>query len=190
MTSSTTPTESTLGQEIAPPFKNVSVELEEIQVEDPTKENTITMSSGSIITIPANAFVDKNGQPITSPVKLTYREFFETSELIASGIPMRVANENGGEEWMQTAGMFELQGFHNDEKAFIADGKSVEVSYASEVEGNYDFWYFDETTGSWENRGATAGTAFSESDAQTFGEEIEALKNKTSVKPVAPPADD
>ena len=50
---------------------------------------------------------------------------------------------------MQTAGMFEIQGAHNDQPIQIADDKSLEVNMASFVEDGqkYDFFFLDEDKG-------------------------------------------
>lgn len=140
-------------QEVAPPLENVDVPYQTFAVK-PTSAQTLTLDNGSSLEIPPAAFVDKNGEPVNEPVEIRYREFHDAAQIIASGIPMSVEMEDGKLEWMQTAGMFELKGYTADqEEVFIADDKAIMVNMASNVDGNYDFWYFDPEQGNWETQG-------------------------------------
>ena len=112
----------------------------------------ITFASGSSIDIPAGIFVDENNQPVTKPVDLLFREFHTAADMIASGIPMKVRMEEGTEEWMQTAGMFELKGFCEGKEVKIAAGKTLNVNLVSNVDGEYPFWYFNPESGNWEKQ--------------------------------------
>lgn len=141
-------------QEITPPFKALDVDFNQFNVEN-SKSQKLQLDNGTSIEIPANTFVDKNGQPVTSPVNIQYREFHNAAEILASGIPMK-AFYNGEEGIMQTAGMFEINATVDNEEVFIADGKEVTVNMASNVDGdNYDFWLFNRGEGNWENKGAS-----------------------------------
>ncbi|MFN7118182.1 MAG: hypothetical protein ACK4TA_15385 [Saprospiraceae bacterium] len=133
------------------PLQNVTVPQEAVVVQDPSQPAVLTLTSGSKIEIPANAFVNKKGEIITSPVTIHFKEYHDAAEIIASGIPMRVQKAHGAEDWMQTAGMFEITGTTNHEPVQIAQGKSLNISLVSKVDGAYDFWYFDEQQGNWEN---------------------------------------
>jgi hypothetical protein len=112
----------------------------------------ITFASGSSIDIPAGIFVDENNQPVTKPVDLLFREFHTAADIIASGIPMKVRMEEGTEEWMQTAGMFELKGFCEGKAVKIAAGKTLNMNLVSNVDGEFPFWYFNTESGNWEKQ--------------------------------------
>ena len=141
-------------QKVHPPINGVDVAFQKIQVE-PSKSKTISFDSGSSIEIPANAFVDAAGKLVTTPVEVKYREFVSAADIIASGIPMKAAH-NGISGNMESAGMFELRASTNQEEIFIAENKDVKVNMATNVGGNdFDFWYFDETMGNWENKGVS-----------------------------------
>ena len=141
-------------QEIAPAFKSIDVKTQTITVKG-TNEQTLQLPSGSSIDIPGSAFVDANGTPVKGDVEISFREFHNPAEIIASGIPMKVYSENGTEEWMQTAGMYEINGFQNGQPVFVAPGKSLNVNLVSEVDGKYDFWRFDQGAGNWDNLGVS-----------------------------------
>ena len=72
---------------------------------DPTRANTFTGSKGTIVTIPANAFV-KNGQVVTAPVQLAFREIFSRADMVLSNMPT-VSNgrvlQSAGEVYLQPA---------------------------------------------------------------------------------------
>lgn len=139
-------------QDIAPAFANINVAAQHLTVKG-SDAQTLKLSSGSSIDVPAAAFVDANGTPVKGNVDITFREFHNAAEIIASGIPMKVFKQNGKEEWMQTAGMYEINGTQNGQPVFVAPGKTLNVNLISEVDGEYDFWKFDEGSGDWDNLG-------------------------------------
>ncbi|TGE25015.1 hypothetical protein E5K00_07395 [Hymenobacter aquaticus] len=53
---------------------------------DPSRTNTFTGAKGTVITIPANAFL-KNGRVITAPVQLSFREIFSRADMVLSSMP-------------------------------------------------------------------------------------------------------
>lgn len=141
-------------QEVAPPLNSVDVPFQNFDVTN-SNAQTINLDNGTSIEIPANAFVDANGNAITTAVKISYREFHTAADILASGIPMK-ASHNGLDGDMQTAGMFEINASVNDQKVFVAEGKNIGVNMASNVDGdNYDFWELNQETGAWENLGGS-----------------------------------
>ena len=166
---------------IAPPLSKVNVPYNELIV-DASKGGNLSLDNGTVIEIPKDAFVDKNGQPVTGEVEIAYREFHNAAEIIASGIPM---TDKSGEKYMQTAGMFEVKGSVADEAVEIANGKSLNVKMASFVEDgqNYDFFLFDEATGEWQ----TQGTAQPEKNTVKAAKLKKLTKLPTQpIKPEAP----
>ena len=168
-------------QEVAPPVSKVDVAYNYFAF-NPEEEKTIKLENGTSIVIPSNAFIDSNGNPVTSEVNLAYREFHSAPAILASGIPMK-AFYNGEEGVMQTAGMFEINAFSGDQTLFLAPGKDIEVNMASYVDGeNYDFWSFNEDSGNWENMGpSTPQPNLAKKEAE---ETIAAMSN---IKEPAPP---
>ena len=162
---------------------------ETFTVENPSQSTTFTTESGTTITIPANTLVDEQGDLVSGPVKIRYREFRNAAEIISSGIPMTVQGGHDETEWMQTAGMFEIRAFQNGQAVEIATDKSIEVGFISPVDGAYDAWVLDDNTNEWTNLGAGADPVeIPVEDAQlnTINEEIEALTAKTAVAPEKP----
>jgi hypothetical protein len=100
--------------------------------------------------VPPNAFVDKNGQPVSGRVVLKYREFHNAADIIVSGIPMKMTD--GGKEYdFESAGMFEINGYSGTAEVAIADGKDLVVQMASyKAEENYNHYYFDKEQGQWQ----------------------------------------
>ena len=175
--------------EIDPPVKEVDVDPNSFVVKDHQKANTFTMPSGTKVSIPQNTFVDKNGNPVTTDVKIELQEYNTASEIITSGIPMTVYKD-GKEEWMQTAGMFQIKGFQGNEEVEIAESKEIEVSYASQVDGEYPSWYFDEEVGNWNEIGSTDGSNVQQISNPNLAKEVKALEQKTATKPQAPNLDE
>jgi len=130
---------------VAPPFENVNVAFHENTIE-PLNGGTIKLDNGTKIIIPKYAFKDAEGNIIKSKVKIQYREFHNSAQILLSGIPMKYNNEN-----FQTAGMFEVKGITEDNKTVqLAEGKSMIIQMASFVKGEeYNFYFYDEQKGGW-----------------------------------------
>lgn len=126
---------------VEPPMENVSVPYQKFSVK-PGKEQSITTATGSEVHIPADAFVDENGDPVTAPVEIEYREFHSPAEIILSGIPMIYA-QDGESGFFETAGMFEINGKSNGKQVFIAEGKQIDIDFVSTQDGDYHFYRFN-----------------------------------------------
>lgn len=175
---------------VKPPFQSFQLKGTQLVIEQPSQASTHTLPSGTILEIPANAFVDATGNLITEAVEIIFKEYRDAAEIIASGIPMRVYNEDGTEGWMQTAGMFEMRASSEGEAAEIAEGQSVEVQFVSDVDGAYDFWNYDESVGNWVNLGASeAPQAIAVSNGghgSDDSEEVSRLEELTRTRPEQP----
>lgn len=135
-------------QKINEPFKDVKIAALTYTV-DAEKGGEIKLENGTRIMVPPNAFVDKNGQPVSGQVDLKYREFHSAVDIMVSGIPMKM-NDGGEEQDFESAGMFELKGYSGANEIEIADGKDLKVQLASfKPEENYNHYYFDEEKGEW-----------------------------------------
>ena len=113
--------------------------------------------NGTIIRIPAAAFVDADGQVVTGPVDLDYREFHRAAEVLVSGIPMKATAADGTRGDMQTAGMLEIRAAQNGQPLALAPHQSIDLDVASHVnDGDYATWTLDESTGEWTPTGTSA----------------------------------
>lgn len=117
----------------------------------PSEENTVTTENGTTITVPKNAFVDQDGNPIKGDVQLAFKEFHTASDVILSGIPMHVTTEDGSLEAFETAGMFEIEGTDEQgNEVRIANNKTIRVDLATyKEEENYNFYSYDKQEGLW-----------------------------------------
>lgn len=134
---------------VDPPIKGIDVERTTYTI-NPQIENIITYPSGTKILIPANAFLDKTGNPITSSVTLSYREFRDPVDFLVSGIPMKY--DTAGEVTnFESAGMFELLASSNSEPLTVAPGKKIDMNFATtSSDSTYNFYTFNDSTGNWE----------------------------------------
>ncbi|MEL6675415.1 MAG: hypothetical protein AAFR61_24615 [Bacteroidota bacterium] len=137
--------------DLAPGFQTYTLNSEEDQ--------QIKVASGTVIDIPAGSFVTQDGQTVTGPVQIKYREYHTAWDVLLSGIPMHA--QNGDQRgWFQTAGMMEIQGFQNEQEIMIAPGKALQVAMASyvgaasgqdsAVSDGYNLYQLDENN-QWQN---------------------------------------
>lgn len=115
------------------------------------KDTLLVHTSGTRIRIPANAFINEKGEPVSGSVKINYREFHKVSEILLANIPMRY--DSGGKEmYFESAGMFDISAQQAEKPVYIARDKSLEVSLASldKREGKFNQYYFDKKSGHWQ----------------------------------------
>jgi hypothetical protein len=173
------------------PLAQITEKGEHLMIENPGEPSSFTLKSGTTIRIPAKAFKNANGEIVREPVRVQIREYRDAAEIIASGIPMRVHQEDGSEEWMQTAGMFSVDAYCNGSEVQLAEGKTMDINFISLVDGDYDFWKFDEKQANWDNIGSSENpTPVAQ---ETSGEELaeaERLRSLIKNKPARPDADE
>lgn len=117
---------------------------------DPTRDTTLVYNTGSEIKIPAHVFVDAKGNEVTGIVELRYREFHNPGEILLSEIPMTY-DSAGVQQYFESAGMFEIQAFQNNQPLFIANNEAIEVNLASldSRETKFNQYYMDEGKDKW-----------------------------------------
>lgn len=122
----------------------------------------VNPNSNSIVRIPADAFVDAEGQKVTGEVVVSYREFMNPAEFIVSGIPMSYT-ENGETNYFESAGMVEINAAADGKEVFLAEGKTIDVLLnATEDKGTFDVWNFDDGSGTWTDVGESQPAAVSD----------------------------
>lgn len=136
-------------ENVKPPIKGIDVERANYTI-NPQIENIVTYPSGTKILIPANAFTDKNGNPVTSSVSLSYREFRDPVDFLVSGIPMKY--DTAGEvNNFESAGMFELLASSKNEPLIVAQDKSIDMNFVTtSIDSSYNFYAFDDNKGNWD----------------------------------------
>ena len=134
---------------VNPPIKGIDVERINYTI-NPTIENVVTYPSGTKIRIPANAFINKNGDSINSTITLSYREFRDPVDFLVSGIPMKYDTE-GVVTNFESAGMFEMTASANSEPLKLAPDKKIDMNFATtSIDSTYNFYTFNDNTGNWE----------------------------------------
>lgn len=105
--------------------------------------------SGTIIAIPENAFVDKNGNPVVGEVNLNYIEYRDPVDFILGNIPMEYHHD--GENFIfNSGGMFKIKATHNGEEIFLDKDKNIELDFPlTDDLPDLNFYRFDETTNQW-----------------------------------------
>lgn len=107
--------------------------------------------SGTKIDIPADAFMDKNGDPVEGDVIIYYREFRDFADFMASDLPMNF-NRNGEDVYFNSTGMFEIRAYKGAEELALRPDKNIGLDMVqTQVLEETQFWRFDEASQSWES---------------------------------------
>jgi hypothetical protein len=135
-------------KKVEKPFRDVDVEYSVYHVST-DKAAVLKYKTGSVINIPAGAFVDSKGKPITGKVELKYREFHDPADFFISGIPMTY-DSAGTEYHFESAGMLEILAFQGQEPVFVNPDKKIVVEMASkQPDDKYNIYQFDSLAGNW-----------------------------------------
>lgn len=119
---------------------------------DAGEEVTLNTGNGTTITIPANALVDAQGNPVEGKVDISYRDYLEPMDILLSGIPMTF-DSGGVVNQFQTAGMFELEAAQGGRQVFLKDGEKINIDLQSvDSVGDYNFYALNDSAG-WQNIG-------------------------------------
>lgn len=133
---------------IQPPFSKIKIPRETYTFEN-VDGYSLETEAGTVIEIPENCFADQDGKLIEGPIDFVFREIHKPHEVLASGIPMHHA-QDGQDGHLITAGMFEMQGYHNGERVAFANGKSVDVIMPSLLpDDQVNFYALDSQSGKW-----------------------------------------
>ncbi|MEX1003202.1 MAG: hypothetical protein WDZ35_13875 [Crocinitomicaceae bacterium] len=129
-------------------FPQADVPLKELEV-DASDDHQIILGSGSFIDIPKNGFIDAEGNPVKGAVNLSYREFNNPTDFMASGIPMALSGDENGVELFKSAGMIEIKATADGKEVFPSEENKIKVGFASNQKGDYPLYRFEEGKG-WE----------------------------------------
>jgi hypothetical protein len=138
-------------QKIMPPISNVELPTESFSFDNSLGE-VFKTNNGSLVSIPKNAFVDKNGKPIQGKVVVKLTEMITLSDIVLSGIPMNVKDKDGETKPFISDGMFNIEAKVGDEAVEIATDKALSVAMPSKKNNtDFDYWYFNKESNEWEN---------------------------------------
>ncbi|MDQ3190371.1 MAG: hypothetical protein M3Q58_02130 [Bacteroidota bacterium] len=157
---------------VKPPFQTLNVLFLSFII-NVDEVNFIELPNGGSISIPANVFVDANKKPIVGKVDLKYREFQNVADLILSGIPM-VYDSAGKKNIFESAGMFEILGYQNNNPVYIKENTSLTITTASDYkESNYSAYLLDTVNKNWNYLGiAEAQNNFKKDSLEAFISQI------------------
>lgn len=122
---------------------------------DAYQGGTYSYKSGSKLTIPPQAFLDKSGNIATGEVEIKYREYHDFVDFFLSGIPMEY-DSAGVNYVLESAGMIEVYAEQNGERLQMAPEKAIDIELASEINiedtnnpPSYNIYRLDETNRQW-----------------------------------------
>lgn len=142
---------------IRAPFTGVANEAV-AQIMDAAVGGVLLVGNGTEIHVPANAFVNREGLPVSGKVKVAYTEISDPSTILISGIPLNYGDK-ANPSVMQSAAMFELNAMANGEKLELGQGKSIRTVISSNVEGaQFDFFALNEGGKTWNKLGTAEPT--------------------------------
>jgi hypothetical protein len=133
----------------APPIPRLDVPRTTISVPANQSRDFTYAASGTKIGIPANAFVDAQGNAVQGNVDIQYREFRNPLDCMLSGIPM--GDNTGSDPWyFESGGMMELTASLNGTEVFLAPNKPVSVNFVTTSDSlNYDLWAYNDASSNW-----------------------------------------
>ncbi|MCB9448391.1 MAG: hypothetical protein H6585_08615 [Flavobacteriales bacterium] len=126
-----------------------------------SKGAEITHSTGTVLHIPAGAFLDASSRVYDGKVVLKYREFHDALSVFAGGVPMEY-DTLGERMSLVSAGMMEIRAFDmNDNPLQMLPGKAIEVDMVSDQsETAFNLYHLDEQRSLWTLEGKDNVTVF------------------------------
>jgi hypothetical protein len=120
---------------------------------DTSKDTLIRYNSATIIRIPQAAFLDKDGNVITSKVKVRFRSFSNPIEIFLSGLPMEYTS-NGEDKVFESAGMVEILANADGKEVFTNPNSKIEIDFLSLDSSNeFNVYNLDTISGQWQEQG-------------------------------------
>lgn len=163
---------------INPPLPGLDIGFDHYQVH-PDSPLIIERTNGTVLKVPADCFVKKDGAKPSLKINIRVREFHDPRAILTAGIPMEIAQGNGAH--LQSAGMIEMHAYEGEEELNIKKGKHIDISLAAfRNTDNYSLYYLDEHQG-WITNGD-----FTNETNERKKKKLAAL----SQTPPPPPADD
>jgi hypothetical protein len=148
-----TPQDDFTVNDIVSPVEKFNVPKEHYQMIAEEGGNFTYHKTGSTVSIPPDALVDKKGDPVTGQVDISYREFHTPKEIFFSGIPMDF-DVNGEKQYFESAGMIDIQASQNNEEVFIKKGKAISFNMSTDNSNKeVKLYELDKTEKKWKELG-------------------------------------
>ncbi|MCP4438345.1 MAG: OmpA family protein [Aureispira sp.] len=104
--------------------------------------------SGTSIYIPPYALVDANGKTVQGKVDLSYQEFRDVADFIATDIPMTFQDK-----LFHSAGMFDIQAVQKGKPVFVKDEEYINIDFAKTSDTIQDLNFYAYADNKWEELG-------------------------------------
>jgi hypothetical protein len=138
--------------------------------------SAIKLPNGGSIVLPENAFVDKNGKPVSGKVDVSWKEYHSLTDIILSGIPMKY-DSAGVVHNFESGGMFTIQAKQGENELDLAPSKKAEINLASISDTPcYNFYKIDEKSGDWDYVTTKTGETLSATSDKKSKETTQAQK--------------
>lgn len=94
---------------------------------------SFTATSGTVVTIPASAFVDENGNAVTGNVKIELREIYKKSDMLLSNMPTT------SYQWpLKSGGEFFIRATNANGALLLRQGKNIKIQQPTGITGGAD----------------------------------------------------
>ena len=151
------------------PIENVNIDFKTFNI-NTTKEETINLPSGTIITIPKGSLILNSNE---TKIEIKVREFNSKSESFIAGIPM---DEKEGA--FESAGMIEIRAVDNERDVKINPLKPLKVNLnLTKNPENFQFWKLNEDKNKWVTHKAFYSNENATNKEQSQTNSIEINKN-------------
>ncbi|WP_353085058.1 hypothetical protein [Flavobacterium sp.] len=135
-----------------PPIPGLDIPYQTFTI-NPSISNVVYSKFGAKINIPANAFLDNEGNVIKDKVVVSFREFYNPLDFYLAGIPMAF-NDNGEEKVLESGGMVELTAQSNKKELFVNPESKINVDLFSWTKSkDFNLYDLDKAKGTWIERG-------------------------------------
>lgn len=135
-----------------PPIPGLDIPYQTFTI-NPSISNVVYSKYGAKINIPANAFLDSEGNVIKDKVVVSFREFYNPLDFYLAGIPMAF-NDNGEEKVLESGGMVELTAQSNKKELFVNPDSKINVDLFSWTKSkDFNLYDLDKAKGTWIERG-------------------------------------
>lgn len=151
---------------------------------DAAKGDTLVYKTGSVVVIPPNAFMDKEGNLVSGEVELKFREFIDPLDFYLAGINMNY--DSAGKVYnFVSSGMFEILANKNGEPLFVNPEHKPRVHLSTQFNNpEHSVYFYDSTQNRWVKKGETVVTDVNQLKSTTPG--TSAQTNIEYVEPVMP----
>lgn len=163
---------------VNPQFEKLQQDYTSFSVEG-TQGGVLEYESGSKVIVPANAFVDKNGQAVSGEVEIRFKEYHDFIDFFLAGIPMKY--DSAGAHQLVSAGMIDVQAFQNGEPVALKENKTLDIELVSTINYdpnvNYNIYKLDEEQRNWVYQGVDLIEPILDGDLQ---EQLDAILRESA----------